>query len=160
MNADFFLIIGENLVQGYNNCMITLSTARQLKEAGLTWIPALHDFFAVPDRGLDDRVFVISDMHAYVEIRNNLPVVTFHGVLEWALDYLLTEEVIWLPREEQLRGQLMRQLASESQPSLSLTSSVGGYACEIIYEGEIEKFESQEASEAYAAALLYILRHL
>ena len=106
--------------------MISLSTASQLKRAGLTWIPALHDFFAIPDRGLDDRVFVISDMMAYVEIRNNLPVVTFHGVVEWALDYLLTTEVIWLPREEQLRMALSRHLANEEQPALSLSSAMSG----------------------------------
>lgn len=137
--------------------MISLSTASQLKSAGLTWIPALHDFFAIPDRGLDDRVFVISDMMAYVEVRNNLPVVTFHGVVEWALDYLLTTEVIWLPREEQLRMALSRQLSDEEQPALSLASTDEGYACEIRLNGGSLSFDASEASEAYAAALLYLL---
>lgn len=138
--------------------MISLSTASQLKSAGLTWIPALHDFFAIPDRGLDDRVFVISDMMAYVEIRNNLPVVTFHGVVEWALDYLLTSEVIWLPREEQLRMALSRHLSNQEQPGLSLLSANRGYTCEIKFKGKLLSFNASEASEAYAAALLYLLR--
>lgn len=137
--------------------MISLSSGRKLKDAGLHWIPALHDFFAIPDRGLDDRVFVISDMHAYVEVRNNLPVVTFHGVLEWSLDYLLTAEVIWLPREEQLRLALLQRLVTEEQPALSLSAHPGGSVCEINFKGEPLSFEAQEASEAYAAALLHIL---
>src|SRR3990172_10713970 len=101
--------------------MISLSTARQLKDAGLMWIPAMHDYFAVPDRGLDDHIFVINDVMAYVEIRNNLPLVTFHGTAEWALDYLLTSEIIWLPREDQLRMELVRRL--ESKQALALTGT-------------------------------------
>ncbi len=139
--------------------MISLSMARNLKEAGLDWIPALHDFFGIPDRGLDDRIFVISDMHAYVEIRNNLPVVTFHGVLEWALDYLLTTEVIWLPREEQLRVALMQRLVSEKQPAVRLSSYADRSLCEINFKGEPLYFETQEASEAYGKALLHILKN-
>ena len=124
----------------------------------MQWIPALHDFFAVPDRGLDDRIFVISDMHAYVEVRNNLPVVTFHGVLEWSLDYLLTAEVIWMPREEQLRLALMQRLVSEKQPALSLSAHPDGSVCVINFRGQSLIFEANEASEAYAAALLHILK--
>lgn len=138
--------------------MISLSSARKLKEAGLPWIPALHDFFAVPDRGLDDRVFVISDMHAYVEIRNNVPVVTFHGVLEWSLDYLLTAEVIWMPREEQLRLALMQRLLAEQQPALTLSSHPDGSVCAINFKGQSLSFKAKEASEACAAALLHILK--
>jgi hypothetical protein len=138
--------------------MISLFVARELKEAGLNWIPALHDFFAIPDRGFDDRVFVISDMHAYVEIRNNLPVVTFHGVLEWALDYLLTAEVVWLPREDQLRLALMQRLISESQPAVTLSSHPEGSFCEINFKGGRLNFSAQEASKAYGQALLHVLR--
>jgi hypothetical protein len=137
--------------------MISLTMARQLKEAGLTWIPAMHDYFAVPDRGLDDHIFVINDIMAYVEIRNNLPMVTFHGTAEWALDYLLTSEVIWLPKEEQLRMNLMRMLPAEPQPALLLASTGDGYRLEIHPTGDRWVFEAAEASEAYAAALLYLL---
>jgi hypothetical protein len=137
--------------------MISLSTARQLKDAGLTWIPAMHDYFAVPDRGLDDHIFVINDIMAYVEIRNNLPMVTFHGTAEWALDYLLTSEVIWLPKEEQLRMAVMRLLSGEPQQALILTGTQEGYRLEIQASGDRLSFEALEASEAYAAALLYLL---
>ena len=131
--------------------------ARHLKDAGLIWIPAMHDYFAVPDRGLDDHIFVINDVMAYVEIRNNLPMVTFHGTAEWALDYLLTSEVIWLPKEDQLRMNVMRLLSPESQPALLLASTEDGYRLEIQLPGGSRVFEATEASEAYAAALLHLL---
>jgi hypothetical protein len=137
--------------------MISLSMARRLKEAGLTWIPAMHDFFAVPDRGLDDRIFVINDIMAYIEIRNNLPMVTFHGTAEWALDYLLTSEVIWLPKEEQLRMQLMRLLSAELQPAMLLASTAEGYRLVVQVADNRLAFDAPEASEAYAAALLLLL---
>jgi len=38
-----------------------LSIARLLKDAGLQWQPELNDFFAIPDRGIDEKIFVISD---------------------------------------------------------------------------------------------------
>ena len=34
--------------------MMSLSIARHLKEAGLTWTPAVNDYFAGPDWRLDD----------------------------------------------------------------------------------------------------------
>ena len=36
--------------------------AQQLKEAGLAWKPAPGDRFAIPERDLDDEVFVLSNM--------------------------------------------------------------------------------------------------
>lgn len=139
--------------------MISLSTARRLKEAGLIWIPALHDLFIIPDRDLDDRVFVINDMMASYEIRQQLPMVTFHGTVEWALDYLVTSEIIWLPREDQLRMNLMRHLQGEVQPALSLSSSPEGYHCLIRFQGEELIFSATEASEAYGNALLHVLEN-
>ncbi len=117
----------------------------------------MHDFFAIPDRGLDDRVFVINDIMAFVEIRQNFPVVTFHGTAEWALDYILTSEAIWLPTEEQLRIKLMHYLLSEKQPALSLVSHPEGYDCQIQFQDGTQTFSASQASEAYAAALLYVL---
>lgn len=137
--------------------MISLATARKLKETDLEWSPSLHDFFAVPDRGMDERVFVISEMMAYVELRNNLPMVTFQGTTEWALDYLLKTEVVWMPSEEQLRRTLMHYLVSEEQPALNLASAPDGFRCSITFLGEDLRFEAGDASEAYAAALLHVL---
>ncbi len=68
--------------------MISLSIARHLKEAGLSWTPAVNDYFAIPDRGFDDRLFVISEVMVKIQIRYNLFVVTVQGTVEWALDDL------------------------------------------------------------------------
>lgn len=137
--------------------MLSLPAAKKLKEAGLRWEPALHDFFAVPDRGLDNRVFVISDVFANVEKLRGHPAVTFHGAVEWALDYVLATELVWLPTEAQLRQELEKRLADKPQPQIQLTSTPHGYACEIQVGDQRLRFEGAGASQAYAAALLHLL---
>lgn len=146
---------------------ITLSTAQQLKAAGLPWIPAEHDHFAIPDRGLDERVFVIADMTVLVQVLHGSPAVTFHGTAEWALDYLVVSETVWLPSEEQLRRLLEQRLLDpglnpgdggrDEAPALRLERLPGGHRCTIGWRGRAPAFDATEASEAYAAALLYIL---
>ena len=89
--------------------MIGLETARKLKAAGLHWEPAQGDRFAVPDRGMDDRVFVINDMATIIEMIQGAEMVTFHGTPEWALDYVYLGEAVWLPDE----GQFARAAAAE-----------------------------------------------
>ena len=42
--------------------MIDVQLAQELKEAGLVWKPGPGDRFAIPDRDLDDDVFVLSNM--------------------------------------------------------------------------------------------------
>ncbi len=135
--------------------MLTLNSARKLKTAGLSWTPALHDFFAVPDRGMDDKVFVISDVNVDIDRMFGRQVVAFHGAVEWALDYELIAEVIWLPTEQQLRELLHKRLQGE----VRLVSSPANSICEIHYQGNRLFFEAPDANEAYAAALLYIVQH-
>ena len=48
--------------------VIDLDLARALRDAGMTGTPAAGDRFLVPDRDLDDMLFVVSDM--VVETRN------------------------------------------------------------------------------------------
>lgn len=137
--------------------MISLSLARQLKEAGLQWQPALYDFFAIPDRNLDERVFVISDLLATLETLQGQQVVAFQGASEWALDDLATGELIWLPREDQLRQVLEAALLSRGRPELRLDCGLDGCRCTIWVDGRPMTFRGQQAVEAYAAALLYLL---
>jgi hypothetical protein len=82
--------------------MLSLALAKQLKKAGLSWTPRNLDIFVVPDRGLDDTPFVLTDVMAYIELFRGSPMVTFHGTAEWALDYVLQSEAVWLPSEAQL----------------------------------------------------------
>jgi hypothetical protein len=137
--------------------MLSLSMAQQLKEAGLTWKPALHDFFAIPERGFDDRVFVVSDVFTNVEWLRSHLVVTFHGSVEWALDYMLVAELVWLPTEAQLRQELERRLVTERESGVKLIGGKDGYVCECRVQDERLRFEASDASEAYASALLHVL---
>ena len=102
--------------------MIELETARKLKTAGLHWEPTQGDRFAVPDRGMDDRVFVINDMATIIEMIQGAEMVTFHGTPEWALDYVYLGEAVWLPDEGQLRELLHRDW--RTRPSRSTTCCV------------------------------------
>jgi hypothetical protein len=139
--------------------MLSLSLARDLKEAGLTWTPAYYDFFAIPDRGLDDRIFVISDMLVNLALVSHELAVTFQGTVEWALDFVMVVELVWLPREDQLREELEQRLLGEPQPALEFTSTDYGYQCKIQFRGQTLTFEAFGASEAYTAALLHILKN-
>ncbi len=138
--------------------MISLALARELREAGLTWTPRLYDFFGIPERGLDDKVFVISDMLVNFALVSNELAVTFQGAVEWALDYLMAGELVWLPSEAQLRDELERRLLGEPRPVLQFTITGTGYRCEIQFQGQPVAFEEFGPSEAYAAALMHVLR--
>ncbi len=137
--------------------MISTATALRLKQAGLIWQPAVLDFFTITGRDLDDKLFVISDVLVTVEKLQNMQVVSFQGASEWALDYLVTSEATWLPSEEQLRKLLEAALIAEGNLTIRLNSQIASCRCEIVYRGQPITFEASDASEAYAAALLFIL---
>lgn len=132
--------------------MISLDLALQLREAGLQWQPALFDFFAAPQTALEDRVFVLSDMMAEIEILKGWPAITFNGAVEWALDYILQEEVVWMPREDQLR-----QLLEAKVGFFELTKTEQ-YLCTFHWQGQKHSFPADSASSAYGQALLYLLQ--
>jgi hypothetical protein len=87
--------------------VLSLELALALRAAGVPWHPAPGDAFVVPDRDLDEQVFVLSDMVVQpVEPPHGPLILAFNGTTEWALDSLEAQEAVWLPREEQLRGLL------------------------------------------------------
>jgi hypothetical protein len=138
--------------------VLTLSTAQALRQAGLTWSPQPLDFFAIPMPGFEDQVFVINNMTIMAEpIRGKLAI-TFHGTVEWALDHVWAGEVVWIPREDQLRDMLEERLLGEPQPALVLSTTQLGYSCQIRFQGQALSFEAFLANEAYAAALLHVLQ--
>ncbi|MFB6720230.1 pilus assembly protein CpaE [Kribbella sp. NPDC056345] len=126
--------------------MITLEQAARLRKAGVLWTPAAGDRFVVPDREMDDDVFVVSDMTVEVHDYQGSKVIGFNGTTEWALDSIEQREVIWLPREEQLRtllGSHFRRLEAVADGyTVELTSST---------------HSSPDAEQAYAAAVLHLL---
>jgi len=138
--------------------MISLSLAKSLKEAGLVWQAGVNDFFTIPDRGMDDRVFVISDLLANLDLFRGWPVVTFHGSAEWALDYILTTEVVWLPREEQLRQALLKTLQGETFKSLQLNYDGDNYGCSVVLADETVSVEAPSAADAYGQLLLQVVK--
>ena len=139
--------------------MISLSLARQLKAPGLVWQATTNDFFAIPDRGMDDRLFVLSDMQAQLDVFRGWPVVTFHGTAEWALDYILTTEVVWMPREEQLRDALLAAISDGSSSELTLNFADDKFVCSFNWGGEQLCFEAITAGDAYGKALLFVLEN-
>jgi hypothetical protein len=134
--------------------VITRELAEQLIARGLPWRPASGDRFLVPDRDLDDEVFVVSGMAIEVAELPSGAEMRFNGTVEWALDSIDQREVIWLPREEQLREALGERF-------LRLESVTGGYAVVLrpnaYADGPEERHVDIDPERAYARALLSVL---
>ena len=133
--------------------MISLELARRLRDAGLRWEPADGDRFVVPDRGMDDQVFTISGMTVDVKNVAGGPIIAFNGTVEWALDSITQGEVVWLPREAQLREELRDHF-------VALRRRGDVHVCELDTEvdGQLVITEHADAAEAYGLALLRVLR--
>ena len=134
--------------------MIGLDSARRLQEAltrgGVTWQPAPGDRFAVPDRDLDDMVFVVSEMTIEVEDAIGGALVKFNGTTEWALDSIEAAQVIWVPWEHQLRELLGPAFASLEV----LDGPAGGFAVTL---ADGTRHVDVTAEAAYLQALLALL---
>jgi hypothetical protein len=130
--------------------VLGVRVAQQLKAAGLVWKPGTGDRFAIPDRDLDDEVFVLSDMTIEVYELPEGRVIGFNGTTEWALDDVELDEALWLPREDQLRELLGGTLRA-------LRRAAPGWAVDVTLLGEERTFTAATPEEAYAAALLHLL---
>ncbi|WP_371406902.1 pilus assembly protein CpaE [Kribbella sp. NBC_00662] len=126
--------------------MITIEQAGRLRKAGVLWSPSAGDRFVVPDRDMDDDVFVVSDMTVEVHDYQGSKVIGFNGTTEWALDSIEQREVIWLPREEQLRALLGDHFRS-------LESVPGGYRVNLTDSTH----SADDAEQAYATAVIHLL---
>ena len=131
--------------------MISVEAAQGLKAAGLKWEPRLHDFFCIPDRDLDGRRFVLSDMSIDIEHIAGYGTLMCNGVVEWSLDYIFRDEVIWLPTEGQLRELLGDRL-------VVLRREDDRYVIEITSGTGTADFAAPVAADAYAAALHHTLQ--
>ena len=138
--------------------MISLELARELKAAGLEWVPAQFDTFGIPDRNLDDKTFVISDMLVTAEVLGGLPIVSFQGAAEWALDYIVTTEIVWIPSERQLRQRLEAALLEGGRPELHLSLGLNGCRLECVYRSQPFSLEGADLEQLLAQALLQILK--
>jgi hypothetical protein len=138
--------------------MISLELACELKAAGLEWIPAQFDTFGIPDRNLDDKTFVISDILVTAEVLGGLPIVSFQGAAEWALDYIVTTEIVWIPSERQLRQRLEAALLEGGRPELHVSVGVNGCRLECVYGRQPISLEGADLEQLLAQALLQILK--
>lgn len=131
--------------------MISLDLALRLKAAGLSWTPASGDRFHIPDRDLDETVFVVSEMTIETQQLESGAVVKFNGTTEWALDSIPQDEVVWLPHESQLRSLLGERF-------VRLDAVPDGFVVVVEAGNGVERHIDIDAERAYARALLSVLR--
>ena len=131
--------------------MLRTDLAAQLRDAGLAWEPGRGDRFVVADVGMDDEVFVLSDMTVEVHDLPKGRVIGFNGVTEWALDSIRLSEALWLPREEQLRARLGDRFRR-------LEARDGGWTVVADAGGQERAWTAGDAEDAYALAVLAVLR--
>jgi hypothetical protein len=130
--------------------VVSIDLAIRLRRAGLRWRPVAGDRFMIPDRDMDDDVFVVSDMTIQVHDLTEGPVIGFNGTVEWALDDVEKDEVVWLPREDQLRhllGGAFRRLEPDGD----------GFRVVVEVLGAAAQFTAGDAEDAYGLALLHVL---
>lgn len=135
--------------------MLSQALARQLTAAGLPWQPSQGDYFAVLDAEMDDDIFVLAEQSAFVQMVNGVPAIAFHGTSEWALDFVVVEEVTWLPNESQLREALAERLPADHR--LALMRQSDHYSCVIGPAAAPQAHVAATAEDAYALALLAVL---
>lgn len=130
--------------------MISVDLAVELNDAGLQWVPANGDRFHIPDRGMDHHVFSISEMTVGVDDSPGGRLIRFNGAVEWALDSIQQNEVVWLPSESQLRDRLGGSFRS-------LTAEDGGFVCVVSHDDEVDSYRADTPEDAYGKALLDLL---
>ncbi|CAA9396330.1 MAG: hypothetical protein AVDCRST_MAG75-1853 [uncultured Propionibacteriaceae bacterium] len=130
--------------------MISRELAVQLAPH-LSWTPRNSDQFFIPTPEISESVFTVSDMVVEAVTRDGRSRFHFNGTTEWALDSVESTEVVWLPREEQLRELLGGYF-------LSLDFASGAFV--VTVSGPSRAYHTPpepEAADAYARALLYVL---
>ena len=117
----------------------------------LTWTPKNGDRFFIPKPEMKDSVFTVSDMVVELVEQHGDRRFHFNGTVEWALDSVGSDDVVWLPHEAQLRELL-------GDYFLSLDSAARAYVVTVSGPGRAHHTEPQaEPADAYGEALLYVL---
>ncbi|MEZ5094816.1 MAG: pilus assembly protein CpaE [Nocardioides sp.] len=141
--------------------MIRPADARQLRAAlgrlDRPWQPRSGDRFCIPDRDLDDMIFVVAEMTIEVEQAAGGPLVRFNGTTEWALDTIAAEDVLWLPWEHQLRELLGARFASLEAPSAPDASANPPSTQYAVTLTDGRRFVDRDPERAYLAAVLDLL---
>jgi len=127
--------------------MISTQLARALRDSGLSWTPAVGDWFRIDRIEAEEDVFILSDMTVEAHQYDTGTVLGFNGTTEWALDSVEVDAALWLPREHQLRGMLGTAFVSLA-PGFVVTATIDGLS---------QPFRADDAEDAYAKALLALL---
>lgn len=104
----------------------------------------------VADRDMDSEVFVLSDMTIEVHDLPHGRVIGFNGTTEWALDSVVSDEAVWLPRETQLRDLL-------TDAFLGLDRTDEGWQVRITRSAVPHASQDPDAEQAYGLAVLHLL---
>lgn len=130
--------------------VISRELARELQPY-LRWQPSNGDEFFIPQPEIADSVFLVSDMVVELVTRDNDTRFHFNGTVEWALDSVQVGQVIWLPREDQLRTLLGAYF-------LSLDAGPDGFVVTVSGPGRaMHTPPERAAADAYARALLHVV---
>jgi hypothetical protein len=116
----------------------------------LRWHPSNGDQFFVREPEMADAVFTVSDMVVELVERDGDSRFHFNGTVEWALDSVASADVVWLPREDQLR-----ELVGDFFLSLD-----AGDGFVVTVSGPGRAFHTPPTplvADAYALALLHVL---
>lgn len=138
--------------------MISTELAVALREAGLVWNPRAGDRFQLNEPELEAEVFTVSEMTIEPRRYPTGSILAFNGTTEWALDSVAQEDTLWLPSEEQLRELLrgtfraLRRLPDTYEVEIVVQSADG--------IRQTITFQHPEPSDAYALALLELLRRV
>lgn len=141
--------------------MISTALARELRDAGLLWVPISGDSFQLaPDNeniaDFEGDVFTVSDMTIEPHQYSTGTVLGFNGTTEWALDSVALDDALWLPREDQLR-----ELLRGTFRSLAREVADGGpvrYTVRAVIDERDAAFVSDDPTEAYGLAVLALIR--
>ena len=117
----------------------------------LDWTPANGDQFYIPRPEISESVFTIADMVVELIVKNGDSRFHFNGTVEWALDSVESDVVVWMPREEQLRGLLGDAFLSLDRVGDGFVLSATGP------DGAFHTDPRSDACDAYADALLAVL---
>jgi hypothetical protein len=127
--------------------VLDIPLAQQLQAAGLTWEPTSGDRFVLPLESMADEIFILSNVIADIHRFRDSNVIGFNGTTEWALDSVEQDEVVWLPREDQLRELL-------GPAFVQLEQVPGGFAVTTTAGGVDQRYVDIDAERAYARAVL------
>jgi hypothetical protein len=130
--------------------VISVTTARELRRAGVRWTPRPGDRFVVDQPEMTEQVFWVSDFTVDVHEFADDTILGFNGTTEWALDSVPVHDCVWLPREDQLRALLGGML-------LRLERTGDGWTV-VARNGDTETHtRDADVEQAYARALLTAL---